>query len=180
MGIAKHTLLHSQSKQTLLQQQLSRLSPHFQETYLLGAAPSLDLSFAHLPDPQEYMAEGPLVGLLNLLETSKEPWVALLACDYPNVTAELFQVAFDSARAEDDAVVFCDVDQRPQWLCALYRKRLSNSLRDALMNGTRAVKDFATTFQVRYVNIPKEVGAEILFNLNCPADAKAQGFELPI
>jgi molybdopterin-guanine dinucleotide biosynthesis protein A len=70
--------------------------------------------------PDVYAKWGALGGLHAALAACRAPWAAVVACDLPLVTGELF--ARLAARRENfDAVVPVQPDGRPQPLCALYR-----------------------------------------------------------
>lgn len=64
---------------------------------------------------------GALGGLHAALAAGQAPWAAVVACDLPFVTAELF-VRLASLRESFDAVVPIQPCGRPQPLCALYRR----------------------------------------------------------
>lgn len=69
-----------------------------------------------------YESRGALGGLHAALDDAGAEWVAVVSCDLPFVTAELFR-RLASFRGEGlDAVAPVQPDGRPQPLCALYRR----------------------------------------------------------
>jgi len=71
---------------------------------------------------------GPLGGLHAALSYAETPWIFLLACDYPLVTAEL--IGFLAGNVSDDygALVPEQADGRLQPLCAFYNTAVARPL----------------------------------------------------
>lgn len=75
----------------------------------------------HLPNvPDVYAKWGALGGLHAALASCKSEWAAIVACDLPFVSGELF-VRLASLREKFDSVVPIQDDGHLQPLCALYR-----------------------------------------------------------
>src|SRR5712692_4367127 len=85
---------------------------------------SIKNAFPNLPDL--HPSWGPLGGIHTALNACKAEWAAIVACDLPLVTGELFnrlsKFIDESEPRTCDAVVPIQIDARPQPLCALYRK----------------------------------------------------------
>jgi molybdopterin-guanine dinucleotide biosynthesis protein A len=76
----------------------------------------------HLPNvPDVYAKWGALGGLHAALASCKSEWAAIVACDLPFVSGELF-VRLASLRENFDSVVPIQDDGHLQPLCALYRR----------------------------------------------------------
>jgi molybdopterin-guanine dinucleotide biosynthesis protein A len=63
---------------------------------------------------------GALGGLHAALRACRAPWAAIVSCDLPFVTGELFVRLCELRTQETDAVAPLQTDGRPQPLCALY------------------------------------------------------------
>ena len=121
-----------------------------------------------------YREWGALGGLHAALSACRAPWAAVVACDLPFVTGELF-MRLSSLRENFDAVVPVQPDERPQPLCALYRRdacaERAARLSDA---GERRPRHLLREIETRWV-APGELAdlphSELFFiNVNTPDD----------
>ena len=113
--------------------------------------------------------------IYTALAHSKNEWTAILACDYPFVTEDLFarlaEIA-DSAQADVSAVVPVQPDGRAQPLCAIYRtKRCRQTAKQLLKSGVippaRRLPENVSTHWVRFEELTDLSGAEYFFtNIN--------------
>lgn len=117
---------------------------------------------------------GALGGLHAALAACRTEWAAIVACDLPFVTAELFMRL--AALSENfAAVVPVQTDNRLQPLCALYRKSACLSQVEELIEaGERRPRRLLERIDARRV-LPAEwadlAGAELFFtNVNTPGD----------
>ncbi len=84
-----------------------------------------ELDIAALPDLRiggRYLPRAPIIGLYTALTKAKTPWITILACDLPFVTGDLMTKLSGFCSDEFDAVVPVQPDDRPQPLCAFYRR----------------------------------------------------------
>jgi molybdopterin-guanine dinucleotide biosynthesis protein A len=143
------------------------------QTSLVGApeesAPS------HLPVVADvYLKWGALGGLHAALFACRAPWAAVVACDLPFVTGELF-ARLASLRGNFDAVVPVQGDGRPQPLCALYRvepcRKRAEELIAAGERRPRALLRAVETRWVEMAELSDTAGAPLFFtNVNTPED----------
>lgn len=176
MGLPKEGLVNG-AGQTLLDYQLSRLTPHFEHSMILSgckSAEQLSTSFAPLPpvyqDPEEWANCGPLVGLLVALDKTPTPWLTLVAVDQPNYPPRL---ALEATRSSS-LVVFEDTSGRLQWLGGLFHRRLRAAIEESLRNGTRAFRGFLDNFEDVTIVPGQDQGS--FLNINTPMEARAAGF----
>ncbi|MFN2452900.1 MAG: molybdenum cofactor guanylyltransferase [Pyrinomonadaceae bacterium] len=95
------------------------LSPITNTISIVGARTECE-SF-NLPVVEDvYAGWGALGGVHAALRACRTEWAAIVACDLPFASAELF-VRMASMREDFDAVAPLQSDGRPQPLCALYR-----------------------------------------------------------
>jgi molybdopterin-guanine dinucleotide biosynthesis protein A len=93
--------------------------------------------YAHLGYPTLADAEanrGPLGGIVTALAATSADWNLILACDMPNVSAELLNCLFTAAEtgcAEVDCVAPAH-EAGTEPLCAVYHRRALPALRAAL------------------------------------------------
>ncbi len=137
----------------------------------------------HLPSvPDIYQGWGALGGLHGALAACRAEWAAIVACDLPFVTGQLF-VRLASRRETFDAVAPVQTDGRPQPLCALYRREPCLRRAQALItNGERRPLALLRAVQTRWIPPAQlaDVGDPTLFftNVNTPGDyanAKEKG-----
>src|SRR5437667_5394926 len=73
-----------------------------------------------------YQRWGALGGIQAALAACQTQWALIVACDLPLVTPELFARLWQLAQPDDgetfDAIVPIQRDDRPQPLCAIYRR----------------------------------------------------------
>jgi molybdopterin-guanine dinucleotide biosynthesis protein A len=117
---------------------------------------------------------GALGGLHAALAASRAEWAAIVACDLPFVTAELFE-RLASLRDSFDAVVPIQGDGRLQPLCSLYRtKACLDGARELIAAGERRPRRLLELVRARRVSFDELAdlpGAELFFtNVNTPSD----------
>jgi molybdopterin-guanine dinucleotide biosynthesis protein A len=145
------------------------------ETRLVGAEVRHD-AWPILPViPDARVKWGALGGLYTALLACQTEWAAIVACDLPFVTGELF-VRLASLRENFfDAVVPVQRDGRWQPLCALYRVETCRPSVEALINaGERRPRALLETVETRMVAFDELYyldGADHFFlNVNTPQD----------
>jgi molybdopterin-guanine dinucleotide biosynthesis protein A len=124
--------------------------------------------------PDVYVKWGALGGLHAVLTACRAEWAAVVACDLPFVTGELF-VRLASLRENFDAVVPVQSDGRWQPLCALYRPEACREKAEDLMlqgeHRPRALLDIVNVRRVASQELSDLDGADQFFiNVNTPAD----------
>lgn len=117
---------------------------------------------------------GALGGLHAALDACHGEWAAVVACDLPFVTGELF-VRLARLREDFDAVVPVQTDGRLQPLCALYRVRACLPLAEELIAAgerrPRRLLEGVRTRTVAPLELADLAGAELFFtNVNTPED----------
>lgn len=120
-----------------------------------------------------------LGGIYTALLCTKTEWAAILACDYPFVTADLFVRLAEIANSSDDkiaAVAPVQADGRVQPLCALYRVEPCLIEAEKLLNNdkippVRRLLDSVETRFVEFRELADLPGSESFFtNVNTPED----------
>jgi molybdopterin-guanine dinucleotide biosynthesis protein A len=124
--------------------------------------------------PDVYGRWGALGGLHAALAGARAPWAAVVACDLPFVTGELF-VRLASLREDFDAVVPIQPDARPQPLCALYSVEPCRQRAEELIacdeHRPRALLQAVKTRRVGMNELTDMEGASLFFtNVNTPED----------
>jgi molybdopterin-guanine dinucleotide biosynthesis protein A len=117
---------------------------------------------------------GALGGLHAALTACRAQWAAIVACDLPFVTGELF-VRLASLQENFDALVPVQPDGRVQPLCALYRTASCRERAEALIiageRRPRALLDAVNTRRVRFDELSDLDDASRFFiNVNTPQD----------
>lgn len=124
--------------------------------------------------PDVYPQWGALGGLHAALVACRAEWAAVVACDLPFVTGELF-VRLAHLRENFDAVIPVQNDGRPQPLCALYRRAPCLSVAQELIeSGERRPRTLLHTVNTRRVMTDELTdldGSSYFFmNINTPED----------
>lgn len=129
----------------------------------------------HLPNVADVYAEwGALGGLHAALAACKAEWAAVVACDLPFVTGELF-VRLALLRENFDVVIPVQPDGRVQPLCALYRQAACLPVAVRLIETgerrPRALLEHTRTRRVAPHELADLPGAHLFFtNVNTPED----------
>jgi len=141
-----------------------------------GPAPS-ETALNHVTDIHPHW--GALGGIEAALQACVAGWAAVVACDLPFVTPELFarlwSFVTQGEPATLDAVVPIQSDGRPQPLCALYRRELClKKVKELIAAGEhtpRALLAAVSTRRVEFDELAELPDAEHFFlNVNTPAD----------
>lgn len=124
--------------------------------------------------PDVYQEWGALGGLHAALAACRGSWAAVVACDLPFVTGELF-LRLVSLRENFEAVVPVQTDGRLQPLCALYAiepcLRRAEELIAAGERRPRALLDSVRARRLMPFEFADLPGAELFFtNVNTPED----------
>lgn len=140
---------------------------------VVGAGRANDLGL--LPQvPDIYPQWGALGGLHAALDACQTEWAAIVACDLPFITGELF-VRLASLSENFEAVIPVQPDGRLQPLCALYRAKPCAAVSRALIEGgerrPRALLQKIKARQVAPHELSDLSGATRFFmNINTPED----------
>jgi len=121
-----------------------------------------------------YKSWGALGGLHAALNACRAEWAAVVACDLPFITGELF-VRLALLRENFDVVIPVQPDGRVQPLCALYRKaaclRVARTLIETGERRPRALIEHTRTRRVAPQELADLPGAHLFFtNVNTPED----------
>ena len=146
------------------------------EISLVSARPeSLEASLPVVTDI--HRGCGALGGIHAALAACRAPWAAIVSCDLPFVTGELFLQLKDFCDEDTDAVAPLQSDGRPQPLCAIYSPARCLKLVERLLReGERRPRVLLRQLRTRWV-APRELahlpGARLFFmNVNTPEDYK--------
>lgn len=124
--------------------------------------------------PDTHMEWGALGGLHAALKACRTEWAAVVACDLPFVTGQLF-ARLASLRENFAAVVPVQADGRVQPLCALYRREpCLRHVEELIAGGERRPRALLERVEARRV-FPAELAdleaADLFFiNVNTPED----------
>lgn len=141
----------------------------------VGGAAAHAKDIPHVPDIHPQW--GALGGIHAALSACTSDWAAVVACDLPFVTGDLFARlwAVTETGATPDAVVPIQPDGRPQPLCALYRREpCLEKAEEMIAHGEhtpRAVLAAVTTRWIQPDELADLSGFEhFFFNMNSPED----------
>jgi molybdopterin-guanine dinucleotide biosynthesis protein A len=110
---------------------------------------------------------GPLGGIYTALENVKTPWVAVLPCDMPFLTPDIYEIIF-SHRSGDNPVVAVS-ENGIESLVSIWPKSLSPELKKSLLNKEFTTNEILKKFNAVQVSIPEKLEdyqAEFFTNVN--------------
>jgi molybdopterin-guanine dinucleotide biosynthesis protein A len=124
------------------------------------------LGYPILPDI--YPGEGPLGGILSVLQHNAADWNLIVACDMPEVSAEFLIGLLDAAeRGDADALIPAGPSGRLEPLCAVYHRRSREALSLAFADGIRKVTDAFAGLRIAVFPVPELTPFQ---NVNTPED----------
>ena len=122
-------------------------------------APELEAPHRFIVD--RYEEAGPQGGLLSSFEASDSEYIAVVPCDTPFLTIELFELLFDSSSGFEGAVPKIKGHWEP--LIAVYqREPLIELLHDNIQNNRRKLGDIPAKLNVN------EIGDDEIFKQGIP------------
>jgi molybdopterin-guanine dinucleotide biosynthesis protein A len=156
---------------SLLDRALDKLEPHVQELLVIGDP----LKYGHVGPfvfADDIPGVGPLGGLVTAMRYASHDRMLVLACDMPNVTADLFVLLKAGLQAEGFAFVpACDGRTEP--LAAAYHRRCRSTFEARVAQGEWKVSDALEQVHASYIQIcPGEDGwpTDLFRNINAPGD----------
>ena len=119
-----------------------------------------------------------IIGLHTALSNTKAIWAAVLACDLPFVSGDLFQKLASFRDENSKAIVPVQADGRAQPLCALYRAENCLPIIEEILNGGDwSLQNFLRRVETRYVRFDEisdlQRAEYFFFNVNTPDDYAA-------
>lgn len=170
-GADKSTLLVGRA--TILERQLDALTGLADRVFVVAGDPGRFEPLGLRVVPDRISGAGALGGIHTALAEAGSPYVLVLACDLPFVGAPLLKRMASLAVEPVDAVV-----PRPpdgvQPLCAVYARRLVETVRRQIESGHLKVQELLEAIHVRELS-PGDIAAldadgRSFFNVNTPDD----------
>lgn len=131
-------------------------------------------NFEILPDVFKSDSRASIIGLQTALFHAETKWIAVLACDLPFASGELFKRLKTFINKGAEAVVPLQKDERAQPLCAFYRKTCLPRVEAALASNQWSLKKLLPKIKTRFVRfeeISDLPNAEnFFFNVNTPEE----------
>jgi molybdenum cofactor guanylyltransferase len=129
-----------------------------------------------LPLDCQWLAEsqpgtGPLVALAQGLAQLDGDWIWLLACDLPQLDAEILRSWIDRLKLLPASTLACVPRQTLGWepLCGFYRREARSTLDEFLARGGRSFQQWLPHIEVEPISVG-ESEAQMLRNCNTPED----------
>lgn len=137
----------------LIQRVVDRVRPLADEL-IVTTNNSEQLDFLHLPLISDvYPGKGALVGLHTALSVANQPYVAVVACDMPFVSAKLLAYQQDCLIREDADLVIPLTEQGHEPFHAVYRRETClPAVTNALNSGLKRMISWFPHVKVREVN----------------------------
>ena len=156
----------------IIDRQLEVLRPRYPEILISANEPERYAELGLPVVPDAVPGQGPLGGILAVLEAARADRVQVVACDMPRITAAALDLVSDPRRDAD--VVVPVAFGRAEPLFARYSRACAPAIRAPLAAGERKVAGLFPF--VRVVEIPeaelRAVDPDLAFlgNLNAPGD----------
>lgn len=112
---------------------------------------------------------GALAGLHSALIHAKHPWVAVAACDLPNLNPAFWRLLW-GYRHGRQAVVVRHEDSRLEPLAALYHRSALPAVMSGLQSGKYALHSLIDSLETYFVPAQQVPSEETLQNINHPED----------
>lgn len=172
MGEDKALLIHR--GKSLLQHAHDLLEPHVGRVFLSTGSEERygDMGLDCILDAEPGM--GPIGGLQAVLRHSSTPWVLIVACDLPALSADSIRGLLRAVEVGDRAILY-GTPETPEPLFALYHKDWLARVDAAVQSGRRRMTSFLGTDEpsnpdgVRWLPLP-EGFTDLFANLNHPED----------
>jgi molybdopterin-guanine dinucleotide biosynthesis protein A len=134
--------------------------------------------FRFLPDDIKFGVENgraAIIGLQTVFRHAKTNWAAILACDLPFASPQLFERLATLRTAEFEAIVPVQPDGRWQPLCALYRNTSClPHVEEMLEENIWSVKELLYRIRTRHVEFAEiadlQDAERFFINVNTPTD----------
>jgi len=175
MGSDKSQLVFG--KQTAVEHIVVALRPLTTMVRLVGARVQAEANgLDSVPDTHERW--GALGGIQAALGACHSEWAVIVACDLPLVSHELFLRLWQLVKRNPgtcDAIVPIQPDERPQPLCAIYRREpCSETVERLIAEGEHKPRALLAKIRTRWVEFRELAdlpGSEHFFlNVNTPQD----------
>lgn len=173
MGSDKSQLVFG--RQTGVERVAAALSPLSSRVRVVGARdPGTFAGLENTPDIYERW--GALGGIQTALVACESEWAVIAACDLPLVSAELFARLWGFAgQTESDAIVPIQPDERPQPLCAIYRREpCAAGARQLIAKGEHKPRALLANVRTRWVKFSElsdlRGASDFFLNVNTPND----------
>ncbi len=179
--------------ETLLQRVIASVQPLFVQTLVSVRQPRADVALPQICDTQA--DSGPLAGLVSTLESVTTPWVFVVACDMPFVTAKVVERLAEFRSQHTPAIPFQEesglvvpekvksgavqaivpvVDGYPQPLAAFYARAALDEMRTSLASSDRSLRGMLQRLNVCYVSeaalLECDPKMRSFFDLDTPQD----------
>ncbi len=114
-------------------------------------------------------SQGPLMGFAQALGQVQTDWVLLLACDLPQLRADVLQTWAQQLDQVDPAAIACLPRHPKGWeaLCGFYRRSSLSGLQTFVESGGRSFQRWLAQYPVAELPLND---TQILFNCNTPDD----------
>lgn len=175
MGKPKHLI--EIGGRTMLDHTTDALLPVCRAVYTVGGDDGPSDSMANFSDDKAPNADaaGPLLGIYTALKNCESEWAAILACDFPFASKDLFETLIGKVSDQLDAIVPVQPDGRLQPLMGLYRRSGCLEAADlSLRSGKFSMGGMLDRVRLRKVGfeeLAELAGSELLFrNINTPQD----------
>lgn len=127
--------------------------------------PGVGRDATHVVDA--YPGEGPLGALISALRAASEPYVALVACDLPDMTAPAVEELLVQHVAAGTDVTVPDVDGVAQWHVAIWNRDSLAALEGLFDSGERSLRRAASQLRTTRVSVSD---AAAYHDLDSPGD----------
>lgn len=142
--------------------------------FIVGNRPNYSIKLPVLHDSTEKNTRASLIGLYTALRHTKTEWAAILACDLPFATGDLFERLISLRTENYDAVIPIQADGKSQPLCALYRRSCLPAIEEMLRENNWKLQSLLARVKSRMIDFDcfRDLNSAeyLFFNVNTPED----------
>ena len=159
--------------QPLVAHAIKKLQPYSSQPVLISANRNKNQykQYGVVVEDPDYLADyqGPLAGILAMLETTQTDWLMVLPVDSPFIPSEVITRLWQAHLQQPAQRAFFVQHERSYPLCLLVHRDCAEDLKVYLLSDQRRVQTWLANQKACAVDL-RQMPVENFFNINEPAD----------
>ncbi|MFM9051260.1 MAG: NTP transferase domain-containing protein [Bacteroidota bacterium] len=153
MGTDKASLLYHDCPQR--DWTVALLTPYCKEVFGLFKYPPSDFSLPFMTDDPRFGDNGPIAGILTVMDHYPKTPLLVVGCDYPLLDMETIEILLNGRSNAHICTSFrSPTDGRPEPLIAIYEKECFSALNDYHRNGNYSLRKFLENNSTHLLDAP--------------------------
>ncbi|WP_196220154.1 molybdenum cofactor guanylyltransferase [Terrilactibacillus tamarindi] len=141
---------------SLITYSIQALQPFVNDVTIVSHLPQLHQlkNMRVMKDKEPYKGQGPLSGILTVMESTKTCWYFVLPCDVPLITSRIVSMLLQQVQEKKThEVVVPYVNGRVQPLIGLYHHRVKEKIECQLRTNRKSMMELLEQCNVLYVSV---------------------------